>query len=204
MKTKYDDLTVRELERRFDEEFVRNDLDKKVGEYFNDFTRFKGGFVGASPSQLISYWRNYEDHIRRYNDKITAYRAGIMYDLEVLNQLIKYRDEVAAQKKMFDKIDIDWWPMKDNPEYSRRCYDAVKEHEIKYHLDNLLFEYDPNIDRPRKLSSRPVYELICDTNGKLKHLRCKCCYEKKMLSKNELFKFEYEDMDLDAEPGGGR
>lgn len=201
-ETKYDDLTVRELSEKFDRKFVEDELDKKVSEYFS---KFRGGFfAGASPSQLVQYWKSYDDHIKRYNDKITSCRAGIMYDLETLDKLIKARDEVAAQKKMFDKIDIEWWPMKDNPEYSRKCYDVVKEHEIKHHLDYLLDEYDPNVDRVQKKHPAPYYELLCDDNGKFKYIRCKNCYKKKLLSQQEFFGYEYEDMDIDKQPGGGK
>lgn len=202
METKYDDLSVRELSEKFDRKFVEDELNRKVSECFN--TNFRGRFVGAPPNQFVPYWKNYEDHIQRYNDKIASFRAGIMYDLEIMDKLIKARDEVAAQKKMFDKIDIKWWPMKNNPEYSRKCYDAVKEHEIKHHLDYLLDEYDPNVDRVQKKQPAPDYELLCDDNGKFKYIRCKCCYKKKLLSGQELFRFEYEDMDIDKQPGGGK
>lgn len=222
-KTKYDKKKVKSVAKMFPKSFLEP---KNVGKFFNVLSKtlkrdktveetvgrygslaFGAALGGTKPEQLVQYWRSYEDHIEKYDEKIEDYKASILYDLEVLKNLIKARSNVVEQAKKFDskKLEPRYWPMKgsEDKELSKRCHDAVKAHEIEHHLDYLLKDEDLNVDDIKKANPlKPSYELLCDSNGKPKYLRCEACYKKYLLSEDTLFPFEYNDLNIYNDAGG--
>ena len=197
-KGKFFDIPSKSLERD-------RTVEDTVGKYGS--LTFGAALGGTKPEQLVQYWKSYKDHIEKYDEKIEDYKASILYDLEVLKNLIKARSNVVEQAKKFDskKLEPHYWPMKgsENKELSKRCHDAVKAHEIEHHLDYLLKEEDFNVDDIKKAPiSKPSYELLCDSNGKPKYIRCETCYKKFILSGDSLFPTEYSDMNIYNDAGG--
>lgn len=191
----------RELRRKKHEERTVEDT---VGKYGS--ASLEHALTGEKPEYLVQYWSSYEDHIRRYEEKIEDYKAEILYNIEVLKNLIKAREDIIKQAEDFKKEEFEpyTWPMKgsDDKELDKKCHDAVKAHEIKFHMDCILDKTMPSLGYEEKKKIKyPHYEMICDHNGKFKYIRCTTCYKKYLLGENDLFSREYNDMVIGHEPG---
>ena len=129
----------------------------------------------------------------------------ILYNIEVLKNLIKVREDVIKQAEDFKKEEFEpyTWPMKgsDDKELDKKCHDAIKAHEIKFHMDYIIERTMPSLGVRERASKHPRYEMICDSNGKLKYIRCITCYKEYILNENSLFSREYNDMVIGHEPG---
>lgn len=190
----------RDLRRKKHEERT---VENTVGKY--GITTLEHALSGEKPEYLVQYWTSYEDHIKRYEEKIEDYKAEILYNIEVLKNLIKAREDVIKQAEDFKKEEFEpyTWPMKgcDDKELDKKCHDAIKAHEIKFHMDYVLERTMPSLGVLERKSKYPHYEMICDCNGKLKYIRCTACYKDYILNEDGLFSREYNDMTIGDEPG---
>ena len=190
----------RQLRRKkYEERTVEN----TVGKYGS--ATLEHTLSGDKPEYLVQYWTSYEDHIKRYEEKIEDYKAEILYDIEVLKNLIKAREDIIKQAEDFKKEEFEpyTWPMKgsNDKELDKKCHDAIKAHEIKFHMDYIVERTMPSLGVRERASKHPRYEMICDSNGKLKYIRCITCYKEYILNENSLFSREYNDMVIGHEPG---
>lgn len=190
----------RELRRKkYEERTVEN----TVGKYGS--ATLEHALSGDKPEYLVQYWTSYEDHIKKYEEKIEDYKAEILYDIEVLKNLIKAREDIIKQAEDFKKEEFEpyTWPMKgsNDKELDKKCHDAIKAHEIKFHMDYIIERTMPNLGIRERTSKHPRYEMICDSNGKPKYIRCITCYKEYILNENGLFSREYNDMVIGHEPG---
>ena len=190
----------RQLRRKkYEERTVEN----TVGKYGS--ATLEHALSGEKPEYLVQYWTSYEDHIKKYEEKIEDYKAEILYDIEVLKNLIKAREDIIKQAEDFKKEEFEpyTWPMKgsDDKELDKKCHDAIKAHEIKFHMDYIIERTMPSLGVRERASKHPRYEMICDSNGKLKYIRCTTCYKEYILNENSLFSREYNDMVIGHEPG---
>ena len=190
-KTKFDNFTVEDVSKMYDKNPpTKETIENTVGQYGN--VKLNRALTGTRPEQLVQFWSSYEDHIKRYEDEIKEYKASILYDIEVMKNLEKEKQEIIEEyeKMNLEELEPKYYPFQysDNEELKKKCHDLVKSHEIHYHLDYLL---DRKILNVRKINA-PEYELLCDSNGKFKYIRCKKCFEKYILSKQELFKIDFD------------
>ena len=190
----------RQLRRKkYEERTVEN----TVGKYGS--ATLEHALSGEKPEYLVQYWTSYEDHIKKYEEKIEDYKAEILYDIEVLKNLIKAREDIIKQAEDFKKEEFEpyTWPMKgsNDKELDKKCHDTIKAHEIKFHMDYIIERTMPSLGVRERASKHPRYEMICDSNGKLKYIRCITCYKEYILNENSLFSREYNDMVIGHEPG---
>lgn len=220
--TKLDKKKVIDVAKKYSEKKVENFLSKfegtnkdwaekikkakekrTVGEIVGTYGNFRleTALVGSDPDYLVQSWKDYEDHISKYNEVIENYKAEILYDMEVIKNLVSAREKVEKEYKYFKdkKFEINDWPMKgsEDKELDKKCHDVWKSHLVKNHIDSFTpaREYDPNIDsiKPHRVQRKlPAYEMICGSNGKFKYIRCTCCYEKSIKDSS----FKYSDMNI--------
>lgn len=207
-KTKLDKLKVSDVAKTFNIDKVYKKInsirDKRIVEDLTSNLRLFSSLSGDKPEQLVQYWKSYEDHIKRIDEKIEDYKADILYELEVIKNLEKSKKEIIKQKKYFDSKNFEpfTWPMKgcEDKELDKKCHDLIKSHELKYHFGWLLHLNNKDYTE-RYNSEQPTYELLCDHNGNFKYIRCCNCYKKMIKSENELFRVDYRDMNIYEEPG---
>jgi len=203
-ETKLDKLSIDTVAKTFKKDLVKEVLNSvsdsveyTVGKYGDK--KLKDALSGSNPENLVNYWKSYADHIKKYDEAIKEQKASILYDLEVLKNLEAARQEVIDQKDKFDssEFEIKSWPLKGTT-YSDKCHDLIKAHMLKHHFDYFLnrkIENDTNISSVNRYQRFPQFELLCNSEGKFKYIRCVECYKKSILNNST-----YSDMCINDEP----
>lgn len=130
----------------------------------------------------IYYWDGYEEHLKKYNEKITEALGVIQQQKEFIERIEEEKKKTIEEYKRLCSGDFEpkYYPFQnsENEELKKKSHDLIKSHELQYHMDHLLEKYHTKYN-----PICPIYEIISDESGNPKCIRCKKCFEKYILSK---------------------